>query len=177
MNYKLNIKPSKEQLFYIKAWLSQELEETGEGFGHNFNIIKDYFDRNQLILLLYESQSIGFTTWEIIDEIVLKIDIACIQSKFRFKGAGKFMIQETFEYFKSKGVVVTELFCQPRSSENFWKSIGFIDMPKIRFNQHELFLYYPLITPYSKSDSSENDMIELWNCEPHIASTKDAKWI
>lgn len=177
MKYLLNLSPTEDQLLEIKTWLSQELEETGEGFMHNWNIIEDYFDRDQLITVSNESQTIGFMTWNIIERIVLNIDIAAIQPNQRFKGAGKFLIEEAFKYFKSLGLVVAKLFCQPRSSEQFWKRLGFIDMPELGYLQHELSLYCPLINLEApKTKDTRYDVIELWNCEPYRATLEDPEW-
>jgi N-acetylglutamate synthase-like GNAT family acetyltransferase len=178
MNYLLNLTPTKEQLLETKAWLTQELENSGEGFMNNWNIIEDYFDRKQLILLLHESKTIGFTTWDIVDEIALNIDIAVIHPNFRSKGAGKFMMGESFKYLKSKDILVAKLFCQPSSSEPFWKSLGFIDMPETAYHQHDLALYLPLIeTRQTTNALHESNVIELWNCEPYRASDESPKWI
>lgn len=177
MNYYLNLSPTKDQLLEIRTWLSVELDETGEGFMHNWNIIEDYFNRNQLMVLSNESKTIGFMTWNIIEGIVLNIDIAAIQPNQRYKGAGKFLFKEALNYFKTKSIVVVKLFCQPSSSEQFWKSLGFIDMPQTGFAQHELSLYLPLLNfEAPKTNLVDNNEIELWSCEPHRATSEEPEW-
>ena len=178
MNLKINVAPNSNQLAEIKNWLTDEYKKNEEGFLCNWNIIENYFNRNELIVLLMDSVVIGFTTWKIEDEIVLIIDIAEIHPNYRAKSYGKFMMSETFMYCKDKGVMVVKLFCEPRSSYTFWKKMGFIDMPFVGFYQHELSLYKPLIDIQKPLEDNhfENEILELWDCVPIDSKVTYPKW-
>lgn len=176
MKYKIETNPSKEQLREIKLWLIQEEEDSGEGFLCNWEIIEKYFNENQLIILLLNQQPIGFTTWKVYDAFLLSISIAEVHPKYRSKGAGKFLMIESFAHLMKQGVKVVELFCEPRSSESFWRSLGFEDF-KSDYAKHDLTLFKPLINVLEpKVDMDCSNFIELWNCEPHHAIDSSPNW-
>ena len=179
MTLHINTSPNNHQLSEINSWLKNEFKKNGEGFLNNWNIIESYFENGELIILIKDSKVIGFTTWKIYDDLILIIDIVEIHPDYRKSGYGKFMMQETFKFCISKGAKVVNLFCSPESSYSFWKSFGFLDMPKTAFCEPEFSLYKPLIEvqiPIEKNQL-ENEIIELWDCEPYQSKDVSSKWI
>jgi GNAT superfamily N-acetyltransferase len=171
--------PNFNQLNEIKNWLSDESQKYNEGFFCNWKAVMRYFENNQLIILVKDLNVIGFTTWYIHDKIALNIDIAEIHPDYRGNGYGKFMMHETFNFCKTKGAIVAKLFCAPSSSYEFWKSLGFKDMPEIGNDLPKLSLYMPLIDVLEtiNYENSESNTIELWNCEPYNITGVTASWI
>ena len=167
----INRNPSKIDLSAIEKWLIEEIEETGEGFHVNWNIIEKAFNENKLITLSYQNSSIGFAAFYEYD-IHVEIGIFVIEPKHRGKGMGKIFYEKVAEYFKLKNHLALEIFCSPPESEAFWKKMGFIEYPNIVYIKHRLTYYKPLIETHKVSiDEKHNNKLELWNCEPH--QTKD----
>ena len=74
---------------------------------------------------------------------------------------------------------MTQLFCSPENSEPFWKNVGFLNFPEFPHNS-QIRMYKPQIQTlelWNKSDLKNNEeIIELWNEEPHIAERINSKW-
>lgn len=179
MVYNLNFNPTQNQLLEIEKWLINEQRENGEGFINNWTIISSAFDNNKLVVIEINKYSIGFVVYQI-QGLIGKIDIAAISPKYRKKGIGKRIITDLLMEFKSRGVLVTELFCMPENSEGFWKKTGFFNFPELPNNNHEIRMYKPLVSSIKTSMnfelSNKDEIIELWNEVPHRADKVESKW-
>lgn len=173
---KINSKPSKTDLSAIEKWLQRELEETGEGFYVNWNVIEKAFYDNNLITLNYQNSSIGFVTFYESD-IHIEIGIFVIEPNHRGKGMGKIFYEKIAEYFKLENYLALKLFCSPPDSEVFWKRMGFIEYPDIGYGKHRLTYYKPLIkTQKLSTNKNQNNKLELWDCEPHQIKDTQPTW-
>ena len=81
------------------------------------------------------------------------------------------------ENFREKGFKAVKLFCEPKTSENFWKRMGLIKFPDCGYTEHELTYYGVLIDVASTTYIKDADKIELWDVEPYEVDGKQPKWI
>jgi predicted GNAT family acetyltransferase len=144
MNYKLNFSPNQNHQSQIREWLIEENENSGEGFLCNWSVISKAFNENRVITFTEKDFPIGFLVYRK-SELILNIVIAEIKPSHRRKGIGKLLINETFEKFKNKGILVSELSCSPASSERIWLKLGFINFPESNRWNGEILMYKPLI--------------------------------
>ncbi len=173
---KVNFQPNEKHFADIEKWLSAEWNETNQGFYSNWRMISEAFDKKKLIVITVNDYSVGFVVYKIY-ELTAVIDITEIKQSERKKGIAKKLINETLDLFKSKGVLVTELFCSPENSEPFWKRIGFLNFPKLP-DESQINMYKTLAETLQFSQENENETsIKLWNCEPYQAKNVEPKWI
>lgn len=171
-------KISKTELAEMKVWLETELEEAENDFGffNNWNIIERAYLDNKLFIIKSETLVIGFLAWTK-KEICAEIDIFEIKPTHRNQQIGKYFIEEICKYWTKTNLKVVRLFCRPRESEKFWKSLNFIKFPDIRYSISHLTYYKPLIKinePSSQID--ERNKVELWNVEPHKIIDVKPEW-
>ncbi len=178
MSTRICTTPSENQLIEIKNWLFEEYQKENEGFYINWNIILNYFESNQLIILLKDSDVIGFSTYRFYDDIVVNIDIIEIHPDHRKCGYGNYMMKEVFNFCKIQGAKVASLFCAPKESYKFWENFGFSDFPETGYTQTELSMYMNLVEVREtlKDNYLDKTIIELWDCEPHQSKDVKAKW-
>ncbi|MCX2679390.1 GNAT family N-acetyltransferase [Galbibacter sp. EGI 63066] len=116
---KCNLHPNKKHLDCIERWLIDEKDTTNQGFYCNWNIILQAFAEKRMSVIT-DNNAIGFVVYQMYDFMAV-IDIIEIKPSEREKGFAKKLIKETLRFFKSKGVLVVQLFCSPENSEPFWK--------------------------------------------------------
>lgn len=175
-NYKIDINPTKKDLKEIIDWLKEEYELNNEGFYCNRNIISNAQKTDNLIVFKIDNRCVGFLVWGKIYEFVIDIDIFVIHPDYREKGLGKTFYNYVREYFKNNSYKVFKLFCEPASSEGFWKKMGFYRLPKFKYSQHELTYYNILVDTASSNYIEGADIIELWDVEPAWAEDNEPKW-
>lgn len=174
----INLNPNENHLTNIEEWLIEEKNKFNEGFYCNWNIIREAFTEKRLNIITENDFAIGFIVYRISD-LTAEIVIAEIKPTERRKGIAKELINGTLEYFRTKEILVTQLFCSPENSEPFWKKVGFLNFPEFPHNS-QIRMYKPQIQTlelWNKSDLKNNEeVIELWNEEPHIAERINSKW-
>ena len=176
MSTSVIFEPTIKHLKEIEIWLSEEYKITGSGFYSNWNIIKKSFIENRIVIITENDISIGFVIYEIYN-LISYINILEVKPSHRNKGIGKKIVIELLNYLKNQGCLVSSLFCMPESSEGFWKSIGFIDTPDLRFNNNKKYLFKSIIDTLKHSKKNSNDgIIELWNLEPYKTKDTKSKW-
>ena len=170
MNIETIYKPKKEHFEKIEKYL------ISEQISGNLPSVLSSFERDVLIVLFEKDQLIGFSAYKA-NYPVSKIDVLEIKKEFRKKGLGKKLANDTLREIKSKKGEVVELFCSPVDSESFWKIIGFKNLPETRFTGGKIIMYKTLIETLLPNETSDNEeIIELWNVEPHQASRNEPKW-
>lgn len=172
---RLNISPSKTDFEKVYNWLLEEHDSLKEGFYCNWSIIEKAFRNKELVTCDISDEPIGFIVWKK-REITAEIDILEIRPDQRRKGIGKQFYNQFSDYLTTEEVVVIKLFCAPRESEQFWKSLGFIKYPQRGFAESDLTYYQPLIETLDRSDSFGEHKIELWDVEPHQAKYVEPNW-
>jgi N-acetylglutamate synthase-like GNAT family acetyltransferase len=175
-DFELIISPTELDLECIKQWLIKEREETGEGFYCNWGSIEKGFKNKQIICINENNNPIGFVVWNR-REIYTEIGILEIKPNFRKKGIGEIFINKITEYFKQNEILVIKLFCEPRESEEFWKKMGFIQLPNSVFPKIDLEYYKCLVESIDSFRFTEsNSKLELWGVEPIKVGDTKAKW-
>jgi ribosomal protein S18 acetylase RimI-like enzyme len=173
---KLNLNPTEKHLADIENWLSEEWNNTGNGFYSNWSMIPKAFKNNRLNVITKNDYAIGFVIFRA-SEFDVDIDIAEIKPTERKRGIAKKLINGTLNDLKQKGFLVARLYCQPENSEQFWKKIGFKNFPKL-VNDSQIYMFKPLIETLKSIEKEEtNSTIKLWNCEQYQANKKNVKWI
>ena len=177
MTIKTILKPLKKHISEIEKWLIEERNNTGNGFYCNWNVIENAIQDKRIIVLTIDDFAIGFVTYRI-DELIANIDIAEINPNYRKKGYGRKMINNCLNHFKKQGVLVTELYCEPKSSEKIWKKLDFINFPVFPHDNNKINMFRPLVERLEiNTEVNETDeVVELWNEEPHIAERINPKW-
>jgi GNAT superfamily N-acetyltransferase len=170
---KLNI----EQLAEIKNFLIEEEKLSNEGFYCNWHNIEKSFNKNCLFALDLDGKIIGFLTWRNRGNQYLDICIMEINPKYRNKGFGKLFYDKVEKYFLSNNFLAIQLFCKPKSSEMFWRKMGFTKLPDRGYGEPELSFFKPLIKTRELSDTNcLINKVELWNLEPYLIKEQPAKW-
>lgn len=120
---------------------------------------------------------IGFLTWEKVGNKYLAINIMEIFPKYRKKGYGRIFYEKAEEYFILNNFIAIKLFCSPKSSEIFWRKMGFTKFPDGVHSEPELSYYKLLIKTKTISLLCNlTDKIELWDLEPHQIKEQRPKW-
>ena len=96
------LKPDIDQFKEVEHWLIEELQTTKQGFYNNWDIIKNYFGKKQVIILEKDNQSIGFACWSTSWELYVGLEIMAIHPDFRGGGFGRWFYQEIETFFKRR---------------------------------------------------------------------------
>lgn len=172
---KLNLTPTESDFKNIEVWLLDEYNSLNEGFYCNWSTIEKAYNNKKIVTINLFDEPVGFIVWTQ-DEITAEIDIFEIKPDQRGKGIGKYFHNQFSEYLKLQKFIVIKLFCSPRTSENFWKNLGFIKFPERDYEESDLTYYKPLIEVLATADKITEHKIELWDVEPHQIENKLPKW-
>jgi len=165
MNYKLNPKPTHDQLNKIETWLVEEHNKYNKGFYCNWNVITTSFDRERIITFDIDDFPIGFLVWRP-QEISVKLEIIEIHPDYRNKGLGTVFQNQIEDYFRKTGIEALTLECSPPDSETFVRRQEFIQFPKCGLGDRRLSFFKPLIkTEKLAKNNLSSNKIELWNQE------------
>lgn len=176
MDCQVNFVPNRKHLSQIEKWLIEEMNETNQGFYSNWGIIFKAFEKGELIILTENDYAIGFLVFNT-TELIIEIDIAELKPDYRKKGLGRKLIDETLIEFQNRGVIICELFCSPESSEPIWKSMGFLNFPKLP--RSTKIRMYKILIPFlsTNEEGDSNEKIELWDLEPYQVKFNEPKWV
>ena len=167
MDYKIVTSPLDSHLQEIKDWLNRENDEYQEGFYCNWNVIEKRYYSDNLLVLTYDDRAIGFLVWEADEtDLTVEIVLAEIQREMRHKQLGKFMVDNSIQYFSDLGMKIIKLHCEPVESKGFWIGQGFIDLPSVGYDLPLNSLYRPLIEVCYVQSAKGLNSIELWNSDP-----------
>lgn len=170
--------PSRKHIGQIRSWLKVEYIIYQEGFFCNWNIIYDSYEKRRLFCLIDNGIAVGFVTWFKCDRIV-EIEIAEVKRELRGHGFGRYMIERISQIFSTVGCVAFSLQCSPSTSESFWSKLGFISYSD-DYSTTNQKMYKCLVKtmPFADylNEGESNPIIELWDCEPHLAIDREPKW-
>ena len=174
----IEIAPTLQDIKEILVWLKKERDSDilGQGFFNNKDIIMDSFRLGNAIVFKHENKSIGLIVWNESDDILVNIDIFVIDPSFRGKGLGRLFYHEVCNYFVEKGFKAVKLFCEPKTSENFWIKMGLLKLHDCGYTEHELTYYGVLIDVASTIHMNNAEKIELWDVEPYEAMETEPRW-
>lgn len=174
-NIYLETRPNRNDIDEVMIWLKREYELTGEGFYNNRKIIFDALKSNEVFVLKYREKSIGLVIWSG-EEILVNIDIFVIDNNYRQLGYGRIFFDAITNYLYDNDYKVIKLFCEPKSSEIFWKRLGFEKMHNCGYFEHELTYYKTIVRTASTVYIKGLDVVELWDVEPYMAEGLHSKW-
>ena len=118
----MNIRRSSEShLRQILDTLSDEYDESGEGFYGNRNIIESSFQEGTLYVYRNDSDvALGFVI-----RGNSEIDILWVREDLRRSGIGKALATHALESAYKDDLPVLSIQCDPKTSIPFWESLGF----------------------------------------------------
>lgn len=174
----IEIAPTLQDIKEILVWLKKERDRDilGYGFFNNKDIIMDSFRLGNTIVFKQENKSIGLIVWNESDDILVNIDIFVIHPSYRGKGFGELFYHDVCNYFVEKGIKAVKLFCEPKTSENFWVKMGLLKLHDCGYTEHELTYYGVLIDVASTIHINNAEKIELWDVEPYEAMETEPRW-
>lgn len=177
MNCEIVFDPTRDHVLQIEKWLKEEEIETGDGFYCNWRIIKKSYNVNNLAILSFDNRAVGFIVFSI-SELIVEINIAEVDPKYRKQGFGRVLVEQFLDKISAQGVMVSELYCAPLSSEPIWKRLKFTNFPVFQLDP-KIRLYRTLVTTLTPvPDLNNNDeVIELWNDEPFRVIHQRPNWI
>lgn len=176
MGYSVTFAPNNYHQKEIREWLLKEDLQSNQGFYCNWHIIEEAFLKHQVAVITKNNLAIGFLYFVNGDKVVT-IDIAEIKPENRKKGIGRLLMNSCMDRFRQEGKLVTELFCEPKSSEKVWKKLGFLNCPPNYLKDNKIRMYFPLVETSSYAFSSEDEIIELWDHDPTNRTTVNSTWI
>lgn len=112
----------------VIRWLKKEWvgDPDGGGFYHNRSIIRQAARNGEMTCLLAGETIVGFAVFTF-GRSRAKIDIFEIRPGYRGRGFGHHLAVHIVQMLVSQGASRVELECAPRSSEAFWRTLGFVD--------------------------------------------------
>ncbi|WPU66522.1 GNAT family N-acetyltransferase [Peredibacter starrii] len=114
---------SKEDLKQVLDWLKAENAAGLPGcFYCNRSLIKESFKKKNVWILDLGKGPIAFL---VLNPLCSSIEILEVKHAERGHGYGRKMAEFAISYFKSKNHSIIRIDCQPSSSINFWKKMGF----------------------------------------------------
>lgn len=121
------VDPTSAQLNTVLRWLKREHDEDlggASGFYCNRSIIRDSFRASEMKCLVIGRIVIGFATFRLRDSYSA-LDILEIRPGYRQRGYGNQFAQYMINHLFSGGAPYILVECAPRSSERFWRRLGF----------------------------------------------------
>ena len=121
-------KPNEKDLQDIKSWCED----------YNYIDAERAFKRNNLFVIHYQDKAIAFLCYRR-EKIVVTIDLAEVQSKYRNMQVGGFMLESALKHFKRTRIKITELYCTSKKSHRHAKRHGFIPIKKAHDDKDWMF--------------------------------------
>lgn len=106
---------------FISRWLKEEFCKNGEGFWNNLSIIESHFKEGQLFVYIHNNVAVGFITGPIDGP-----DILNVKKGYKRKGIGRKLFKYILLEVIRRRISVIKIECNPESSINFWKKMGFL---------------------------------------------------
>jgi predicted GNAT family acetyltransferase len=178
-NIKISFRPKQKHLDEIAEWIIDEIRIPIKNSGNWQSIISAYEDKT-LIIATYKTKTVGFYTYSIFNSTI-SIGVAEVKLEFRGKGIGRILLEEIIKKHE-KDINALYLFCSPESSQKIWKKLGFKYFPNNSTNDRTTKIeMYKIIKPFLKSRinnlKTDNEIIEIWNDEPHKTNDENPTWV
>ncbi|MCD9026789.1 GNAT family N-acetyltransferase [Luteimonas sp. BDR2-5] len=112
----------------VVRWLKKEWagDPDAGGFYHNRSIIRQAARSGEMTCLYASRTIVGFSVFTL-GQSRAKIDIFEIRPGYRGRGFGRYLAAHILRMLLSHGAARIEVECAPRSSEPFWRKLGFVD--------------------------------------------------
>ncbi|HCE46293.1 MAG TPA: hypothetical protein DET40_22330 [Lentisphaeria bacterium] len=161
----LSLKPSRQHLNQIKAWLKEEEQDVGHSFICNWEIIKSCFENNRFLCELQHDQPVAFFTWSL-DGSVVTDPILALRPDLRNKGEGSLFYKSIETYLRDKEGILAIQLEYTSESRAFWFKQGFDNFPTehpvVKTGKNHV---YKILTRTSNINSSYgiSACVHLWN--------------
>lgn len=126
MTEPLVVDATKAHLDTVIRWLRKEEIEEEAGFYCNRSIIRESFRKSEMKCLLVGRVVVGFAILSM-HTSYSAIDIFEIRSRYRRKGYGRKFAGYLINMLMTQGPRRIFIECAPRTSEQFWRGLGFVD--------------------------------------------------
>lgn len=119
---------TESSLDELLRWLRREEAESGEGFFCNEEIIAASHASGDLHCGIANGQVVGFVV-HTATPARASIDILEVHPQHRRRGIGTQLAADTIKRLHASAAQFITVQCRPRSSEAFWRSLGFASSP------------------------------------------------
>ena len=116
---------TKQSLTEVLGWLERGQTESGEGFFCNESTIVTSHDAGELFCGLADNRVVGFVVHNK-KSVGASIDILEVHPQHRSRGFGSQLATNAIGRLFATGAAFVTVQCSPRSSEPFWRSLGFL---------------------------------------------------
>lgn len=113
-----------ETLGELLCWLQREQAECGEGLFCNKDIIVESHAAGELHCAISNGQVVGFVVHTATDARA-SIDILEVHPRHRRRGIGTKLAVHAIKQLHASPAPFIQVQCSPRSSEPFWRLLGF----------------------------------------------------
>lgn len=179
---KISFSPNDKHLLEIAEWEIDESNWLMKNTG-SWSRITNSYKRKELAIATYKNKTIGFYAFSVY-RFMISIDVAQVDLNFRNKGVARLLLDVIIQKYKNN-IYALDLYCQPKSSQEVWKKLGFEYYPKALFGDisEGKINMYRIIKSHlkpSKSNSSpktEREVIEIWNDEPYRCRNLEPNYV
>ncbi|WP_092705319.1 GNAT family N-acetyltransferase [Rhodanobacter glycinis] len=127
---------TKQLLNQVLGWLEREQQECGEGFFCKSKMLVQAHEAGELYCGLAGGSAVGFVMHSIVSARA-SIDILEVHPERRRQRIGTQLALNAIERLRSAGAETVGVQCSPRSSEPFWRSLGFLPPAVSHARAHE----------------------------------------
>lgn len=118
---------TSDQLSEVLAWLEYEEAESGDGFYCKRDVIEQSFNDGEMYCASCGPTVVGFVI-HTVKSIGASIDILEVHPAHRRQGFGRQLALHAIERLFQRGKEFVTARCAPRSSEPFWRTLGFVTL-------------------------------------------------
>lgn len=179
-NIKISFNPTQQDLNEISKWMVEE-KNTPITNNANWPSISSAFESKLLIIATHQNKAVGFYTLSK-GALTICIGVAEVKPDFRQNGIGKLLLESIIEKYVIQNFYALYLYCAPVASQIVWKKLGFKFYPNNSTNdKSDKVQMYKILTPYLNTRQGtskiENEIIEIWNDEPHLTQDDKPSWV
>ena len=144
---------TRSQLYEVLGWLEREEIESGEGFYCKRDLIEQSFNDGDMNCATFGSEVVGFVI-HTIKSHGAALDIMAIHPAHRRRGFGRELALYAIDKLFQLGADFVTVRCAPRSSETFWRCLGFAPLTRSfsRFSDTAMLVLHQSGVPFSPQD-------------------------
>ena len=128
MNITVSFEHTLQNLAEIEILMENENKRPVK-YQSNWIAVQSSFNRGELVIAQINNKIVGFFALLKSTESAT-IMVAQVQATFQNKGIGKTILKAIIKKSREENIHQLDLICEPRKSENAWREMGFVTMPK-----------------------------------------------
>ncbi|VVM99803.1 GNAT family N-acetyltransferase [Pseudomonas fluorescens] len=144
----------KTDLPFIHDWLVLEARD-GQGFIHNWHLIEKALDEGEMTVFTDAGGSVGFLTYGISPSSILQV-----RSDLQGQGIGRALVEDAIRREEAMNNAVLVVQCEPKSSVEFWASMGFEVHRNTGYSDHQDNAYMQRLSKI-RHESVKGDDLEM----------------